>query len=162
MRKLNQTLLAATALALASCTAKQESVDYQVIPLPQEVVTTQEAPFTLSATTRICYPDGNELLKRNAEFLSGYIKEATGKAPAVESIQPEEKPQNAIVLGLDTAISQKEGYDLKVTAQQITIDGQTANGVFYGIQTLRKSIPATTGGAEVKLPAAEIDRKSVV
>lgn len=156
MRKLNQTLLAATALALASCTAKQESVDYQVIPLPQEVVTTQEAPFTLSATTRICYPDGNELLKRNAEFLSGYIKEATGKAPAVESIQPEEKPQNAIVLGLDTAISQKEGYDLKVTAQQITIDGQTANGVFYGIQTLRKSIPATTGGAEVKLPAAEI------
>lgn len=157
MRKLNQTLLAVTSLAISSCTAPKEQINYQVIPLPQEIVTNQESPFTLSGSSRICYPEGNELLKRNAEFLSGYIKDATGKAPAVESIQPGEKPQNAIILGLNNAIAQKEGYELKVTSQQITIDGQTANGVFYGIQTLRKSIPATTGGAEVKLPATEIN-----
>lgn len=156
MRKLNQTLLALTSLAICSCTAPKEPINYQVIPLPQEVVTNQEAPFTLSGNTRVCYPEGNELLKRNAEFLSGYIKDATGEAPAVESVQPGEKPQNAIILGLNNTIAQKEGYELKVTSQQITIDGQTANGVFYGIQTLRKSIPATTSGAEVKLPAAEI------
>ncbi|WP_455584789.1 glycoside hydrolase family 20 protein [Bacteroides sp.] len=156
MRKLNQMFLATTVLALASCSTKEEQVNYQVIPLPQEVVVNQEAPFTLQETTRILYPEGNELLKRNAEFLSGYIKEATGKGLSVEVITSEGTPENAIILGLDKTIAQKEGYELKVTPKQITISGQTPNGVFYGIQTLRKSIPATTTAAKITLPAADI------
>ena len=156
MRKLNQALFAVATLALASCNTQKEEINYQVIPLPQEVVVNQETPFTLQETTKILYPEGNELLKRNAEFLSGYIKEATGKELDIATITSESTPPNAIVLGLDKSIVEKEGYELTVSSWQITINGQTPNGVFYGIQTLRKSIPAIVAGAKITLPAVTI------
>ena len=82
MRKLNHALLAVATLAFASCNTQKEEINYQVIPLPQEVVVSQEPLFTLQETTKILYPEGNELLKRNAEFLSGYAQ--SGGAPAGE------------------------------------------------------------------------------
>ena len=156
MRKLNQVLFAVATLTFTSCNTQKEEINYQVIPLPQEVVVNQETPFTLQETTKILYPEGNELLKRNAEFLSGYIKEATGKELDIATITSESTPPNAIVLGLDKSIVEKEGYELTVSSRQITINGQTPNGVFYGIQTLRKSIPAIVAGAKITLPAVTI------
>ena len=100
MRKLNQVLFAVATLTFTSCNTQKEEINYQVIPLPQEVVVNQETPFTLQETTKILYPEGNELLKRNAEFLSGYIKEATGKELDIATITSESTPPNAIVLGL--------------------------------------------------------------
>ena len=96
------------------------------------------------------------MLKRNAEFLSGYIKDATGKELDIATITSESTPQNTIILGLDKSITEKEGYELTVSSEQVTINGQTPNGVFYGIQTLRKSIPATTAGTKIALPAVTI------
>lgn len=156
MRKLNHTILAATALIFTSCYVKEMPADYQVIPFPQEVVINKESPFTLQKSTKIFYPEGNDLLKRNAEFLSDYIKEATGYKPVVEAMPSDSDVQNAIVLGLNDDILQKEGYELKVTPEQVTIQGKTANGVFYGIQTLRKSIPAVAQGDNILLPAAVV------
>ena len=139
MRKLNHALLAgALALACASCTAEKEA-NYQVIPLPQEVNLTQET-----------------LLQRNAEFLSEYIQQATNYAPKTKAIVAGEQVKNAIVLELDPGIANKEGYVLTTTPEGISINGQTENGVFYGIQTLRKSIPAETKGATILIPAGEI------
>ena len=130
MRKLNQALLAVATLAFASCNTQKEEINYQVIPLPQEVVVSQEPLFTLQETTKILYPEGNELLKRNAEFLSGYIKDATGKELDIATITSESTPQNTIILGLDKSITEKEGYELTVSSEQVTINGQTPNGVF--------------------------------
>ena len=39
---------------------------------------------------------------------------------------------------------------------RVTIKGQAANGVFYGLQTLRKSVPAIAYGSDIILPAAVI------
>ena len=156
MRKLNHALLAgALALACASCTAEKEA-NYQVIPLPQEVSLTQENPFKLNENVLIAYPENNALLQRNAEFLSEYIQQATNYAPKTKAIAAGEQVKNAIVLGLDPSIANKEGYVLTTTPEGISINGQTVNGVFYGIQTLRKSIPAEAKGATVLIPAGEI------
>ena len=156
MRKLNHALLAgALALACASCTAEKEA-NYQVIPLPQEVSLTQENPFKLNENVLIAYPENNALLQRNAEFLSEYIQQATNYAPKTKAIAAGEQVKNAIVLGLDPGIANKEGYVLTTTPEGININGQTENGVFYGIQTLRKSIPAEAKGATVLIPAGEI------
>ncbi len=156
MRKLNHALLAgALALACASCTAEKEA-NYQVIPLPQEVSLTQENPFKLNENVLIAYPENNALLQRNAEFLSEYIQQATNYAPKTKAIAAGEQVKNAIVLGLDPSIANKEGYVLTTTPEGININGQTENGVFYGIQTLRKSIPAEAKGATVLIPAGEI------
>ena len=156
MRKLNHALLAgALALACASCTAEKEA-NYQVIPLPQEVSLTQENPFKLNENVLIAYPENNALLQRNAEFLSEYIQQATNYAPKTKAIAAGEQVKNAIVLGLDPSIANKEGYVLTTTPEGININGQTENGVFYGIQTLRKSIPAEAKEATVLIPAGEI------
>ena len=156
MRKLNHALLAgALALACASCTAEKEA-NYQVIPLPQEVSLTQGNPFKLNENVLIAYPENNALLQRNAEFLSEYIQQATNYAPKTKAIAAGEQVKNAIVLGLDPGIANKEGYVLTTTPEGISINGQTENGVFYGIQTLRKSIPAEAKEATILIPAGEI------
>ena len=155
MRKLNTALCSLLAATLFSCQPQEEQANYQIIPLPQEVVLNQGNPFVIDNSTQIVYPEGNDLLKRNAEFLAGYLKEATGKTVAVATLS-KEQPKNAIVLGINDAIAQEEGYELKVTADEVTINGKTPNGVFYGIQTLRKSVPAVAKGANIALPAADI------
>lgn len=156
MTKINHVLLAGfIALSCASCRT-EEKADYQVVPLPQEVSLTQEKPFRLDRSTCITHPEGNALLKRNAEFLSEYIRQATGHAPQVKALQEGETKKNAINLSLDTAVDNPEGYELTATSEGIRIAGQTANGVFYGCQTLRKSIPAEATGADILIPAGSI------
>lgn len=156
MKKLNHALLAgALALVCTSCNKEQEA-NYQVIPLPQEVSLTQEKPFWLDGDVLIAYPENNALLQRNAEFLSEYIRQSTDYAPKTKAIAAGEQVTNAITLGLDPGIANKEGYVLTTTPEGISINGQTENGVFYGIQTLRKSIPAEAKGATILIPTGEI------
>ena len=133
-----------------------QTVSYSVIPAPQMVNSAGQDSFHLKENTTIVYPKGDELLKRNAEFLSEYIGQATGKALAIRTYTKERKANNTIILALDPTIKNKEGYIRTTTSKGIRISGQTANGVFYGIQTLRKAIPATVQKAEISLPAEEI------
>lgn len=156
MTKLNHALLAGViALACSACQAEKEA-GYQVIPLPQEVSMTQAKPFKLNESVPVVYPENNALLKRNAEFLSEYVKQATGYELQTKAVAEGEQVKHAITLGLDPSIAHKEGYVLTTTADGISLNGQTENGVFYGIQTLRKAIPAQASGAAILLPAGEI------
>lgn len=131
MRKLNHALLAsALALACASCTAEKEA-NYQVIPLPQEVSLTQGNPFKLNENVLIAYPENNALLQRNAEFLSEYIQQATNYAPKTKAIAAGEQVKNAIVLGLDPGIANKEGYVLTTTPEGISIKTNRKRSVLW-------------------------------
>lgn len=157
MRKLTHMLLAGTLILACSSCGVETTANYQVIPLPQEVALSQESPFNLNDGTIIAYPENNELLKRNAEFLAEYISQSTGHTLQTEALAPgSEAPKGAITLGLDPAIGNREGYVLTVKADRVTLNGQTENGVFYGIQTLRKSIPAETKATSILLPAGSI------
>lgn len=157
MRKLTHMLLAGTLILACSSCGVETTANYQVIPLPQEVALSQESPFNLNDGTIIAYPENNELLKRNAEFLAEYISQSTGRTLQTEALAPgSEAPKGAITLGLDPAIGNREGYVLTVKADRVTLNGQTENGVFYGIQTLRKSIPAETKATSILLPAGSI------
>ena len=77
MRKLTHMLLAGTLILACSSCGVETTANYQVIPLPQEVALSQESPFNLNDGTIIAYPEHNELLKRNAEFLAEYISQST-------------------------------------------------------------------------------------
>ncbi len=156
MKKLTHPPLLALALLVFSCQSPKKEANYQVVPLPQEVVINQGEPFVIDGSTRILYPLGDELLQRNADFLSEYLKESTGEALKTD-VAPQDVPANSIVLSLDPAIEQEEGYKLLVTKEQVNISGKTPNGVFYGIQTLRKSVPAVAKGNDIVLPAVEIN-----
>ena len=91
-------------------------------------------------------------MQRNAKFLAEYLKTATGRDFSIEAGT---EGKNAIVLALGSEVENPEAYQLKVTDQGVTITAPTEAGVFYGIQTLRKSLPIAQG-ADVALPAVEI------
>lgn len=138
---------------LLSCTAVQKEADYQIIPLPQNIVPSEGASFTLNGKVQILYPEGNAKMERNARFLAEYLKDATGKDFAVKAGT---EGKGAILLSLGHNSENPEAYQLKVTADGVSISGTTEAGVFYGIQTLRKSLPVAKG-AELVLPAVQID-----
>lgn len=137
---------------LASCQSSVEQADYQVIPMPHEIVAAQGSPFVLKSGVKILYPEGNAQMQRNAELLAEYLKTATGKDFAVEAGI---EGKNAIVLALGVDNKNPEAYELKVAGEGVTVKGATEAGVFYGIQTLRKSLPVAVG-ANISLPAVDI------
>lgn len=145
--------LSMAGLMLFSCNSEVKEANYQVIPMPLEIsMVNQAAPFVLSDGTKIMYPEGNEKMQKNAEFLASYIKDLTGKTLSVQA----GTDGKGIVLQLGDVSGNPEGYQLKVTADQVVIAGPTEAGVFYGIQTLRKSIPVVQG-MDIALPAVEIN-----
>lgn len=155
MNKLSKlTLLCAAFAGMMACSdGKVAKGDYGIIPLPQEVSITNGGSFVLTPSTSIIYPEGNDLLKQAGEFLASYIKEATGYAPKVATA----KSSKPIHLSIDKSISNPEGYRLTVTPEGIELAGATKAGVFYGVQTLRKSIPAVAEGMNIELPAVTIN-----
>ena len=124
------------------------AVDYEVVPLPQRIENQKGAPFVLNAEVRIVAPEG---LRREAAFLHDYLQELTGLDLSL--ISRRDKKARCIVLSVSPKVSEKEGYLMTVSQRSITIEGGSAAGVFYGIQTLRKSIG---GGTFQELPAATI------
>lgn len=115
-----------------------KEADYQVVPLPNEIITTEGTPFTLSKTTKIVFPDGNKKMQRNAEFLAEFLKISTGTKPSFIS---EPFDHNAIILALDLDNENPEAYQIIVDRNTIRITGASEAAVFYGIQTLRKATP---------------------
>ncbi|WP_129594151.1 glycoside hydrolase family 20 protein [Seramator thermalis] len=140
MNKIN--LLTLTIFATGfffSCNAKKESkqANYEVIPLPSEITVTAEKPFVLSSSTKIVFPNGNDKMKKNAEFLSKYLQTSVGIKPEVTS----NTAKNAVILSLGLENKNPEAYQITVNDKEITIKGASEAGVFYGIQTLRKATP---------------------
>ena len=137
---------------LFSCSSEVKEASYQIIPAPQEIVMGQGGAFTLANGAKVIYPEGNEKMQKNAQFLADYVKELTGNTLQVVA----GTAGKGILLQVTPNEAQPESYQLKVTPEGIVINGGSEAGVFYGIQTLRKSIPAGKG-ISVSLPAVEIN-----
>ena len=140
-------------LCLMACKGTEPVIHYEVIPLPQSISYTHQKPFELDAQTVITYPQGDALLQRNAQFLASYLKEITGLTLATE---PNVDRGKVIRLKADLKKPNQEAYQLTVASEQITIDGASPAGVFYGIQTLRKSIDVAEPKS-LAFPTAVID-----
>ena len=125
--------------------------NYEVVPLPKQITKGSGEDFILDNSVQIVYPADNDKMKRNAEFLATYINEMLNWKPAVVSGEASGK---AIVLGLVDS-GEAEGYELNVTSDKVTIHSSSEAGVFYGIQTFRKSLPVAAN-AHVSLPAVSV------
>lgn len=155
MKSLKKTVFCLLAsVLLVGCGNKPAvEADYAVIPLPQEITKSEGEVFTLNGSTKIVYPKGNDTQKQTAEFLSEYIKLSTG---ANLKVTDEEVADNVIVLKADYKAEKPESYNLTVNSKQIIINGSDDAGTFYGVQTLRKSMPADATQNTVVFPAVEI------
>lgn len=149
MRRLFFILLACAVLPCLA--APVVTADYNVVPLPNCVTMTGDGPFELTTSTTVSYPEGNADMERNARFLSKYVNDATGMALSVVP----GKAKKGIRLVLDKKVSGEEAYTIQVDKKCVTIAGSTPKGVFYGVQTLRKSLPVGTATV-VRLPSVKI------
>lgn len=135
-----------------SCSqTKTVEADYLVVPQPKEL-NLLSGSFVLNSSTLIAYPEDNEKLKEQAELLSEYINYIVGYRLAITTDNT-----NSNIIRLETGYSNdnNEAYKLTVSDSQILINGTTEAGTFYGIQTLRKSIPADASG-DIIFGCAEI------
>lgn len=153
LSKLNLLGWSLAGLLMTACSNQPTTVaNYEVVPMPLEINTTQQASFLLKSGVTVYYPAGNEKMQRNAEFLASYVKAQTG----IElQVQAGEGRKGGIVLQLGLANDNPEAYQLKVGASQVVISSPSEAGVFYGIQTLRKAVDVAEG-SNVELPAVEI------
>ena len=149
MRRLFFILLACAVIPCLA--APVMTADYNVVPLPNSVTMTGDEPFELTTSTTVAYPEGNKDMERNAQFLARYVNDATGMTLSVVP----GKAKKGIRLVLDKKVSGEEAYTIMVDKKGVTIAGSTPKGVFYGVQTLRKSLPV--GAATVvRLPSVKI------
>ncbi|MFI3314741.1 MAG: glycoside hydrolase family 20 protein [Rikenellaceae bacterium] len=156
MNKLIRTVgLIALAISFAACSPKKAAVeiDYQVIPAVKEMDFYKGAPFVLSPKVKIVYPGFAEELESSAQFLASYLKDATGLDFAIE--KDGDAKGNIILRILESNEDSQDSYTMLVIADGLSISAQSLSGIFYGIQTLRKSLPATFSPT-ITLPSAVI------
>ncbi|MDI9605065.1 MAG: beta-N-acetylhexosaminidase [Bacteroidota bacterium] len=154
MRKIRTICLSGFLLMIVSCVQKETvTVHYDVVPLPREITTNDDKPFVLNRSTAIGYPKGNDKLKESAEFLSGYILETTG---VKLTVRESGSGDNTIMLETGLTHDNEEAYHIAVSEKGIVIKGVSENGVFYGVQTLRKSLSPSFKGKNIHFPAGTI------
>ena len=155
--------MAIAAMSALSLFAEHKA-DYNVVPLPQSIVTPLGAgEFILTPQVKILYPEGNERLERSAALMASYVNDNLGFLPETASYDSSKlkkaSESGAVVFAIDPKVDNPEGYQLSVTPKGITIKGAEPAGVFYGMQTLRKSLPVTAPAevaGSVTLPAVTV------
>lgn len=152
-------LFSLAAIALTACSQVEVPACYEVVPQPQVITLTEAAPFKLNRRCVIAYQnDTAGLMSRNAEFLAEYINQSTGHTLTLKQLKgTEQSASHAITLTLDASIPNDEGYRLTTDAQGIRLCARTPRGIFYGIQALRKSMPASAQGATILLPSGQVE-----
>ncbi len=63
---------------------------------------------------------------------------------------------NVIYLTTGYGSETKEAYRIDVSKERVVVDGASEDGLFYGVQTVRKAIPVVSKGGRVVLPGVEI------
>ena len=127
--------------------------NFNIVPLPDKIQTTDGKVFILQDGVTVGCKENDETMLRNVRFLSEYVKEQTGITLNNQAVNK----KATILLCLNEKVSNKEGYRLTVNNKKILIEGSTPAGVFYGIQTLRKTLPITKEAASIEIPAVVID-----
>ena len=131
--------LFAVAIMLSACQQQLPEADYNVISLPKEVQLNEEQPFVLKQETKVYYETG---LQREAQFLNEYVNDLLGFGLNLQEAQGVET-DGIMLKQAPTEFDKADAYEINITPKQVIIKGADAAGVFYGVQTLRKSLPIT-------------------
>ena len=150
-------LLSLLMMVIAAASAAPKADYAKVVPVPDKIVPNAKGgSYELSASTRIYYTSGQADMARNAQFLAQYIKDMTKLSLTPAAVKGKGKDGISLVLAPKAKLA-PEAYEISVDRKGVTITGKTAAGVFYGIQTLRKSLPVLQSAGTVELPAARVE-----
>lgn len=157
MKRISFNLMGALCILFSTCfyacsEKRTLNSDYEIIPKPLDVNSKGDASFLLKDGVAVIYPENNQKMQDNAEFLVDYVERQTGVKLTSHAGMPVD---GAICLTLDLSDDNAEAYKLIVNDKRVCISGASEAGVFYGIQTLRKSLPVAQD-INVNLSAVEI------
>jgi len=120
-----------------STSSVQTAPAVAIIPRPVQI-SLDKGQFNLDKSTRIFVGAGCEDV---ANRLRGYLCPGTG-FPLTDS---KSAKTDIIELQINPSLTTgSEGYQMTVTPQNVVIIGGSAAGVFYGLQSLRQLLPAST------------------
>ena len=132
-------------------------VSYDVIPLPRSIELSPKGEvFQLQQGAVVTYPGSNEVMASNAQLLAAFLQADAGfQVMPQADAKPAKKQIIPITLSLGLQSENHEAYQLTVGKKGIIIQGASEEGVFRGIETLRKAI-GTEAGDIVELPYVTI------
>lgn len=131
--------------------------DYRIIPLPRSIVvdSSKSDDFFLLDENAVIFYSENDNLKNEAEFLQEYLHKITQLDYKISNT--DKNSAKGIILSIDTSVCKiPESYKIEISKERILVIGADASGVFYAVQTLRKSIPAKDSNVKVKFPCGTI------
>lgn len=143
MKKVFTSLCAVVALVMGSCSTGGKKVTpaydqgINIIPMPKELVESG-GTWELSSSTALV-AQGQEA-KTIAEFFAAKMRASTGYSIPVEEGA---SATGNISLSIDPALQLgDEGYTLTTTKDGVSVTGKSAQGLFYGMQSLLQLLPA--------------------
>ncbi len=132
----NTLVLFLISIGLLSCTEKDIN-ELKIIPLPQQVEQL-EGEFEITKETQLYVSDSS--LNSIAQILIDKIESTSQFKLAISKKYPE---KDYVAFVIDSNIdSEEKGYFLEVNSTGAQIKAKTAEGVFYGMQTLLQLLPA--------------------
>ena len=111
---------------------------HALVPVPASVQLTLADSFAVDTLTAILY-DADAALP-----VAALLDTMLVRTPAPRRVAPGDSiPANSIQLRLDAAASAlgREGYELTISRERVTIVAQQPAGLFYGVQTVRQLLP---------------------
>ena len=148
----------------ASLFAAAQQSPYAFIPYPQKVNVRNEH-FELNAQVKI---HSSNACIQEAQYFIDFLNAASHQSfqlseEAIDPTKPfiffssteyedAQKKTEKIDLVLQQSLKKEEGYQLTIDPRAIIIQSQTNAGIFYGIQTLIQTLPASCYSGEMRLP----------
>jgi hexosaminidase len=141
------TILIAISFLLAIVPSAKAGASLDIIPEPASV----ELP---GGTVRLAIGSvvvAESALRELAEYTAAMLSRSNGAVIEIRERVPEKWRFSPIILSLDKSLERlgSEGYQLVADDAGVTISSSTADGVFYGIQTLRQLLPPTMENDEI-------------
>jgi hexosaminidase len=115
----------------------QAKADLNLIPAPAQLKI-NPGQFVINANTQIVLLSDNSDMRNAVAIFNDLLSRA---AEYKLKITGSPVAANAIVCKLNPAIANAEGYKLSVQKNLISLEAQTPQGIFYGMQTLRQLLP---------------------
>lgn len=138
---------------LSNCTKQATAV--KIIPEPAEM-TISKGVYRISSKTPVYVNESRPELVDVANYLIERIEASSSLRLDVQQIDHD--PGKGIYLHSDAPVNtgNPEGYELIVSGNGISINGLSARGVFYGIQSLLQMLPPEIYGNEEVLSGKDL------
>ena len=116
---------------------------HTVVPVPSSIQISAADTFTIDSSTAVVVAPGSGFA---AEGIAAYLTTMLGgplARPPRTLSAGEAAPARSIQLAIDASKNTLglEGYELVVTRGAVTLTAAQANGLFYGVQTIRQLLP---------------------